>query len=177
MKTALARSAALSPTISTTRCSTTATWTSISAARRRWLTRLLWRCATAALPRRGSGMRNSSPARARRRQEAKCVLPIKSSSSPARRRALAARRRSRRLQKARLCCSSIARHTSMSWRRRWRNPAVWCWRWRRILEAWESTEQAFAAGVAHFGRIDVLIDNVGGTIWARPFAEYQPGSD
>ncbi len=36
------------------------------------------------------------------------------------------------------------------------------------LEAWESTEQAFAAGVAHFGRIDVLINNVGGTIWARP---------
>lgn len=33
------------------------------------------------------------------------------------------------------------------------------------LEAWESTEQAFAAGVAHFGRIDVLINNVGGTIW------------
>ncbi len=29
------------------------------------------------------------------------------------------------------------------------------------LEAWESTEQAFAAGVAHFGRIDVLINNVG----------------
>ena len=25
-----------------------------------------------------------------------------------------------------------------------------------------------------FGRIDVLINNVGGTIWARPFAEYQP---
>lgn len=83
-------------------------------------------------PRRGSGMRNLSPVRARRHKETKCVLPIKSSSSPARRRALAARRRSRRLQKARLCCSSIARHTSMSWRRRWRNPAVWCWRWRRI---------------------------------------------
>ena len=29
------------------------------------------------------------------------------------------------------------------------------------LEAWESTEQAFAAGVAHFGRIDVLINNAG----------------
>ncbi|HFK3156485.1 benzoate diol dehydrogenase BenD [Citrobacter sedlakii] len=42
------------------------------------------------------------------------------------------------------------------------------------LEQWESTEQAFGAGVAHFGRIDVLINNVGGTIWARPFAEYQP---
>ena len=42
------------------------------------------------------------------------------------------------------------------------------------LEQWQSTEQAFAAGVAHFGRLDVLINNVGGTIWARPFAEYQP---
>jgi dihydroxycyclohexadiene carboxylate dehydrogenase len=36
------------------------------------------------------------------------------------------------------------------------------------LEQWQSTEQAFAAGVAHFGRLDVLINNVGGTIWARP---------
>ena len=42
------------------------------------------------------------------------------------------------------------------------------------LEQWQSTDQAFAAGVAHFGRLDVLINNVGGTIWARPFAEYQP---
>ncbi|WP_407305987.1 1,6-dihydroxycyclohexa-2,4-diene-1-carboxylate dehydrogenase [Klebsiella quasipneumoniae] len=42
------------------------------------------------------------------------------------------------------------------------------------LEQWSSAEQAFADGVAHFGRIDVLINNVGGTIWARPFAEYQP---
>lgn len=42
------------------------------------------------------------------------------------------------------------------------------------LEQWESTEQVFAAGVAHFGRIDALVNNVGGTIWARPFAEYQP---
>lgn len=43
------------------------------------------------------------------------------------------------------------------------------------LEQWESTEQVFANGVAHFGRIDVLVNNVGGTIWARPYAEYQPG--
>ena len=42
------------------------------------------------------------------------------------------------------------------------------------LEQWESTERAFADGVAHFGHLDVLINNVGGTIWARPFAEYQP---
>ncbi|VDR27445.1 Levodione reductase [Raoultella terrigena] len=42
------------------------------------------------------------------------------------------------------------------------------------LEQWASTEQVFAQGVAHFGRLDVLINNIGGTIWARPFAEYQP---
>lgn len=30
------------------------------------------------------------------------------------------------------------------------------------LEQWQSTEQAFAAGIAHFGRLDVLINNVGG---------------
>jgi dihydroxycyclohexadiene carboxylate dehydrogenase len=29
------------------------------------------------------------------------------------------------------------------------------------LEQWPSAEQAFADGVAHFGRIDVLINNVG----------------
>lgn len=42
------------------------------------------------------------------------------------------------------------------------------------LEQWASTEQVFAEGVAHFGRLDALINNIGGTIWARPFAEYQP---
>ncbi|HHG8771519.1 TPA: benzoate diol dehydrogenase BenD [Raoultella planticola] len=42
------------------------------------------------------------------------------------------------------------------------------------LEQWESTERAFAEGVARFGRLDVAINNIGGTIWARPFAEYQP---
>ncbi|MEB7600651.1 benzoate diol dehydrogenase BenD [Raoultella terrigena] len=42
------------------------------------------------------------------------------------------------------------------------------------LEQWASTEQVFAEGVAHFGRLDVLINNIGGTIWARPFVEYQP---
>lgn len=42
------------------------------------------------------------------------------------------------------------------------------------LEQWASTEEVFAEGVAHFGSLDVLINNIGGTIWARPFAEYQP---
>jgi dihydroxycyclohexadiene carboxylate dehydrogenase len=41
------------------------------------------------------------------------------------------------------------------------------------LEQWQSTEQAFAAGVAHFGRLDVLINNVGDHLGAT-FAEYQP---
>ena len=26
---------------------------------------------------------------------------------------------------------------------------------------------------ARFGRIDILVNNVGGTIWAKPFAEYE----
>ncbi len=126
------------------------------------------------ITRRGSGMRNLSPARARRHKEAKCVLPIKSSSSPARRRALAARRRSRRLQKARLLLlidrSSYVHELAATLAQ----SGCLVLALEADLEAWESTEQAFAAGVAHFGRIDVLINNVGGTIWARPFAEYQP---
>ena len=32
---------------------------------------------------------------------------------------------------------------------------------------------AMAAARNRFGRIDVLINNVGGTIWAKPYAEYQ----
>ncbi len=42
------------------------------------------------------------------------------------------------------------------------------------LEQWESTRQALATAQAHFGRVDILVNNVGGTIWARPYAEYQP---
>lgn len=42
------------------------------------------------------------------------------------------------------------------------------------LEQWESTQQAVASAQAHFGRVDILVNNVGGTIWARPYAEYQP---
>lgn len=41
--------------------------------------------------------------------------------------------------------------------------------------------EAFAGAVASadttlvaFGRIDILINNVGGTIWVKPFAEYEP---
>lgn len=42
------------------------------------------------------------------------------------------------------------------------------------LEQWDSTQQAVASAQAHFGRVDILVNNVGGTIWARPYAEYQP---
>lgn len=42
------------------------------------------------------------------------------------------------------------------------------------LEQWEPTEAAFAQAHQHFGQIDILVNNVGGTIWARPYAEYQP---
>lgn len=41
------------------------------------------------------------------------------------------------------------------------------------LEQWQSTEKAMSEAHQHFGVIDVLVNNVGGTIWARPFAEYQ----
>lgn len=42
------------------------------------------------------------------------------------------------------------------------------------LESFEETEQAINQAQHHFGRLDILVNNVGGTIWARPFAEYQP---
>jgi dihydroxycyclohexadiene carboxylate dehydrogenase len=40
------------------------------------------------------------------------------------------------------------------------------------LEIFAGATSAVAQAVAHFGRVDVLINNVGGTIWAKPFAEY-----
>lgn len=42
------------------------------------------------------------------------------------------------------------------------------------LEQWETTAAAFAEAHSRFGRLDILVNNVGGTIWARPFADYQP---
>ncbi len=42
------------------------------------------------------------------------------------------------------------------------------------LETYAGAEQAAAAALSHFGRIDVLINNVGGTIWTRPFEHYTP---
>ena len=42
------------------------------------------------------------------------------------------------------------------------------------LEQYAECEQVVAAGIAHFGPLDILINNVGGTIWAKPFEHYQP---
>ena len=42
------------------------------------------------------------------------------------------------------------------------------------LETWEGALAAMARTVEHFGRIDVLINNVGGTIWAQPYEHYRP---
>jgi dihydroxycyclohexadiene carboxylate dehydrogenase len=40
------------------------------------------------------------------------------------------------------------------------------------LETYAGAAGAVAQGIERFGRIDVLLNNVGGTIWMRPFAEY-----
>ena len=42
------------------------------------------------------------------------------------------------------------------------------------LETWEGCHAAIAAALAEYGRIDILVKNVGGTIWAKPFEHYQP---
>ncbi len=42
------------------------------------------------------------------------------------------------------------------------------------LETWTGAETIMAEAQGHFGRIDILINNVGGTIWAQPFEHYTP---
>ncbi|HEX9087820.1 MAG TPA: 1,6-dihydroxycyclohexa-2,4-diene-1-carboxylate dehydrogenase [Arthrobacter sp.] len=42
------------------------------------------------------------------------------------------------------------------------------------LENYDGASAAIEAAVALHGRIDVLINNVGGTIWAKPFEHYEP---
>jgi dihydroxycyclohexadiene carboxylate dehydrogenase len=42
------------------------------------------------------------------------------------------------------------------------------------LETFDGATAAIAETTARFGRIDILINNVGGTIWAKPYAEYTP---
>jgi dihydroxycyclohexadiene carboxylate dehydrogenase len=41
------------------------------------------------------------------------------------------------------------------------------------LETYVGAEGAMAGAMAAFGRIDVLVNNVGGTIWAKPFEHYE----
>ncbi|MDN3556178.1 benzoate diol dehydrogenase BenD [Halomonas maura] len=40
------------------------------------------------------------------------------------------------------------------------------------LETWEGAEDVMSRTVAHFGRIDILINNVGGAINFKPFTEF-----
>ncbi|ROO24171.1 benzoate diol dehydrogenase BenD [Salinisphaera orenii] len=42
------------------------------------------------------------------------------------------------------------------------------------LEDWDEAERAIAACADTLGGIDVLVNNVGGTIWARPYGAYEP---
>ena len=42
------------------------------------------------------------------------------------------------------------------------------------LETWAGADYVMAQVREHFGRLDVLINNVGGTIWAQPYEHYQP---
>lgn len=41
------------------------------------------------------------------------------------------------------------------------------------LEQFADCERVMAAAVEKFGRIDILVNNVGGTIWTKPFEHYQ----
>lgn len=41
------------------------------------------------------------------------------------------------------------------------------------LEQYTDCQRVMAAAVERFGRLDVLVNNVGGTIWAKPFEHYQ----
>ncbi len=42
------------------------------------------------------------------------------------------------------------------------------------LETFEGAQNAIDSALERFGRIDVLINNVGGTIWAKPYEHYTP---
>ncbi|WP_166366976.1 1,6-dihydroxycyclohexa-2,4-diene-1-carboxylate dehydrogenase [Pseudomonas akapageensis] len=41
------------------------------------------------------------------------------------------------------------------------------------LEQYAECSRVMAAAIERFGRLDVLVNNVGGTIWAKPFEHYQ----
>lgn len=42
------------------------------------------------------------------------------------------------------------------------------------LERYEDCQRVVTDALEHFGRLDILINNVGGTIWAKPFEHYAP---
>jgi dihydroxycyclohexadiene carboxylate dehydrogenase len=42
------------------------------------------------------------------------------------------------------------------------------------LETWVGCEKAMQKAVDLWGRIDIVINNVGGTIWAKPYEHYEP---
>lgn len=42
------------------------------------------------------------------------------------------------------------------------------------LETWAGCAKAMRKAVDLWGRIDVLVNNVGGTIWAKPYEHYEP---
>jgi dihydroxycyclohexadiene carboxylate dehydrogenase len=42
------------------------------------------------------------------------------------------------------------------------------------LETYDGASAAMQTALSRHGRIDVLINNVGGTIWAKPYAAYEP---
>jgi benzoate/toluate 1,2-dioxygenase reductase component len=42
------------------------------------------------------------------------------------------------------------------------------------LETWEGASAVVEKAVAQHGRVDVSVHTVGGTIWAKPFADYPP---
>jgi len=41
------------------------------------------------------------------------------------------------------------------------------------LESYEGAQQAIQAAEDTFGGVDILVNNVGGTIWAKPYQEYE----
>ncbi|MBS7662956.1 1,6-dihydroxycyclohexa-2,4-diene-1-carboxylate dehydrogenase [Pseudomonas lalucatii] len=41
------------------------------------------------------------------------------------------------------------------------------------LEQVADCQRVMAAALEHFGRLDILVNNVGGTIWAKPFEHYR----
>jgi dihydroxycyclohexadiene carboxylate dehydrogenase len=42
------------------------------------------------------------------------------------------------------------------------------------LEQYAECGRVMAQAIERFGRLDILVNNVGGTIWAKPFEHYQP---